>query len=86
MKWQEFTPIQHAIQDALPQYVYAHNWPQSGHTKVKMILCDWRESQKYFEKTYEIEKLEPSQVLANILEDIREFNNVWNSPLNQELK
>lgn len=87
MNWKEFGPIAAMIQDALPPYVFAHTIPRGTlRTSMKLILCDWDETTKYFEKTYSIADLTTAQVTMLILKDIHKFNNYWNSPLMKALR
>lgn len=86
MNWQDVAPIQYIIQDALPPGVIAHTSRLANRDAIRIILCDWEETTKYFEKEYAMSILTSAQLTTQILTDIQEFNNKWNSPLMKALK
>lgn len=50
----------------------------------RLILSDWDQTIKYFEKEYSCE-LTQAQLIAEVLEDMHKFNDYWNSPLMKAL-
>jgi hypothetical protein len=88
MKWQEFFPIQTQLSDYFKDTpgITVYSKPRKSFTQIKIILCDWDMSKRYFEKFYHISDKTGQQLLTEILTDFADFKEIWNSPLSKVMR
>lgn len=84
MIWQEFSSIQSFAQSLLPEGLELHTLRYSNSNTIIVRIVDEYEGRLHFTKDYSYSQ-SFSELRAEILEDVRKFNEIWNSPLMRAL-
>ncbi len=88
MRWQDYSHVAAAVQDALPSGFTQHSYRTSNQDSLVFRIVEDSTNRVVLEKIYSLVfcSMDKMELLKIIMTDIQEFVNIQNSPLVKALK